>query len=212
VRQRVAGVPSAKSTSRPAPETTASIAVRTHEEAVGCLDSHHRNPVPLLGSSEDGLHLQPPNRLDLEMRVWPTVVSAPRPRSELSPGMGNRQLSDEDVPMTTTRGTTNGNARGSAESRRRRREWLVKTYRANVDLRPGWSTEGPIYVEIPLGTGLPACRCFRCGFLLTVNTVTVDRIVAGCHGGTYRRNNIRPACLKCNSETGGALRAGKKAA
>jgi hypothetical protein len=36
-------------------------------------------------------------------------------------------------------------------------------------------------------------------------TITVDRIVPGRDGGTYRRNNIRPACGPCNSETGGAL-------
>jgi hypothetical protein len=42
--------------------------------------------------------------------------------------------------------------------------------------------------------------------LLTVDTVTVDRIIPGCKGGTYRRNNIRPACAKCNSTTGGGLR------
>lgn len=53
---------------------------------------------------------------------------------------------------------------------------------------------------------VPACRCYRCGDLLTADTVTVDRIIPGCKGGTYRRNNIRPACGSCNSETGGSLR------
>lgn len=89
----------------------------------------------------------------------------------------------------TTRGTTNGNRRGSSEDRRRRREWLVQTYRADAS---------------PFGQ--PACRCYRCGTLLTVDTVTVDRIIPGCRGGTYRRNNIRPACGACNSETGGYTR------
>lgn len=55
-----------------------------------------------------------------------------------------------------------------------------------------------------------ACRCYRCGTLLTVDTVTVDRIKPGCKGGTYRRDNIRPACGPCNSETGGGLRANPK--
>ena len=87
------------------------------------------------------------------------------------------------------RGTTNGNARGSAEDRRRWREWLVATYAADVQLG-----------------GLAACRCYRCGRLLTVLDVTVDRIVPGCQGGTYRRTNIRPACAHCNSATGGATR------
>lgn len=99
----------------------------------------------------------------------------------------------------TRRGTTNRNARGSTRDRRARREWLVATFRASRDLtKSGYSTS--------VGQGTPACRCYRCGELLTVDTVTVDRIVPGCHGGTYRRNNIRPACGQCNSETGAPLR------
>lgn len=107
--------------------------------------------------------------------------------------------------MTVTRGTTNGNARGSAETRRRRREWLVETWRADVD-KPLWFGTTPGYGNVPLGEGIPACRCYRCGVLLTVDTVTVDRIVPGCKGGTYRRDNIRPACGSCNSITGGSVR------
>lgn len=108
------------------------------------------------------------------------------------------------------RGTTNGNARGSTEDRRRRREWLVETYRANQDLRIEQVLIGGKPFDHPTGVwpglGDPACRCYRCGVLLTVDTVTVDRIVPGCQGGTYRRNNIRPACGPCNSETGGRTR------
>lgn len=80
----------------------------------------------------------------------------------------------------TKRGSSNGNARGSSEQRRRRREWLVSTYRANVDLTlgdDGW------LIEEELGQGIPCCRCYRCGDLLTVDTVTVDRIIPGCRGG-----------------------------
>jgi hypothetical protein len=114
--------------------------------------------------------------------------------------------------LATRRGTSNSNDRGSTEDRRRRREWLVETYRANVDglaspdgsvvlgpapIADGWITEGLRVV--------PVCRCYRCGVLLSVDTVTVDRIVPGCRGGTYRRNNIRPACGPCNSETGARL-------
>lgn len=124
----------------------------------------------------------------------------------------------------TTRGTSNSNQRGNNETRRKRREWLVETYRANVDVEPlprlyslsraQWEQDtGLIPTEVDLGEGEPACRCYRCGKLLTVETVTVDRIVPGCkktkmfpNGGTYVRWNIRPACLKCNSETGGGLR------
>lgn len=126
------------------------------------------------------------------------------------------------------RGTTNQNARGNTEDRRRRREWLVETYRADKDVVRIWDVENGADPEGPptwtnstyhpaaglvalqerwgrVAIALPACRCYRCGCLLTVDSVTVDRIIPGCKGGTYRRNNIRPACGTCNSETGGAL-------
>jgi hypothetical protein len=90
----------------------------------------------------------------------------------------------------SARGTTNRNDRGSAASRRARREWLIATYAADV---PGH------------------CRCYRCGKLLDLLIVTVDRIIPGCLGGTYRRNNIRPACMTCNSVTGTQLREELKA-
>lgn len=96
-----------------------------------------------------------------------------------------------------TRGTTNRNERGSSYSRRTRKAWLIETYRANQD--------AGILGACNLGWGEPACRCYRCGELLTIDTVTVDRIIPACLGGTYRRNNIRPACGPCNSETGGKL-------
>jgi hypothetical protein len=99
--------------------------------------------------------------------------------------------------MVTQRGTSNTNARGSVEDRRKRREWLIATFRANVDVAS---------TLLGFVTWHPACRCYRCGVLLTVDTVTVDRIIPGCHGGTYRRNNIRPACGTCNSETGATMR------
>jgi hypothetical protein len=109
------------------------------------------------------------------------------------------------------RGTTNGNARGGSGERRRRREWLVVTYRADTDVMPievMVADIGPltVLVPVPLGLGELACRCYRCGALLTVVTVSADRIVPGCQGGSYRRDNIRPACELCNSITGGAVR------
>lgn len=110
--------------------------------------------------------------------------------------------------MTTRRGTTNRNDRGSAETRRRRRAWLVATYRADVDVFEFVIDGSPMQrrsLTVPLGSGEAACRCYRCGVLLTVVTVTVDRIKPGIEGGTYRRNNIRPACGGCNSETGSLL-------
>lgn len=99
----------------------------------------------------------------------------------------------------TRRGTSNSNQRGSTRDRAARRKWLVTTFRANVDTH--WS----LGCEVTIGTGIPVCRCYRCGVLLTVGMVTVDRIVPGRDGGTYRRNNIRPSCASCNSKTGGAL-------
>lgn len=101
------------------------------------------------------------------------------------------------------RGTTNGNVRGSTYDRRQRRAWLMVTYASDV---PGF------------------VRCYRCGTLLYNEdappnegwdetawimagyaTLTIDRVIPGILGGTYRRNNIRPACGSCNSETGANL-------
>ena len=110
--------------------------------------------------------------------------------------------------MTVTRGTSNTNQRGSAEDRRRRRVWLIQTWPADI---PGFA------------------RCFRCGRLVynpddaeepaiwatrlalegtgsEPRPLSVDRIVPGCQGGTYRRGNIRPCCELCNSTLGGATR------
>lgn len=89
--------------------------------------------------------------------------------------------------MRQRRGTTNRNARGNSTDRARRRLYLLQAFESN---------QGP-------GT----CRCYRCGRVLDDATVTVDRITPGCRGGRYVRSNIRPACERCNSETGGATRA-----
>lgn len=85
----------------------------------------------------------------------------------------------------TRRGTSNANARGSSYDRRARRAWLLETN--DEDLGP------------------TLCRCYRCRVVLDDDTITVDRIRPGCEGGKYVRGNIRPACGRCNSETGGAL-------
>lgn len=127
-------------------------------------------------------------------------------------------LSEPEKPKAR-RGTTNRNARGSNEDRRRRREWLVQTYRADRDILRVAYADGRVELDyfvvnaerlmefdlVVLAEPVPTCRCYRCGDPLTVDTVTVDRIIPGCKGGTYRRSNIRPACGSCNSETGGAL-------
>ncbi|WP_414637551.1 HNH endonuclease [Amycolatopsis sp.] len=89
--------------------------------------------------------------------------------------------------VTAKRGTSNRNARGSSTDRRRRRAWLL----------------------VRFGDGRKA-PCYRCGRLLTERTITVDRVTPGAEGGTYRRDNIRPACGRCNSETGGQLGAARR--
>lgn len=75
----------------------------------------------------------------------------------------------------------------------------METFRANFDVSKRMPEHATTF-------GTAACRCYRCGKLLTESTVTVDRIVPACRGGTYRRGNIRPACAKCNSETGATTR------
>lgn len=93
--------------------------------------------------------------------------------------------------------------RGNNRDRARRREWLVNTWRADVD---AITTPAGDVIEAPPGyIGEPACRCYRCGVLLTINTVTADRITPGAHGGRYVRGNIRPACTLCQCITGGEL-------
>ena len=122
--------------------------------------------------------------------------------------------------MTCTRGTDHSNERGSAEARRKRVAWLIEAFASNV---------------------LGYARCYRCGVLLydrnnppenlyerespwmegvtytetfdgeRCKPLTVDRIIPGCDGGTYKRTNIRPACEKCNChEVGSRLRSTKK--
>lgn len=109
--------------------------------------------------------------------------------------------------MTVRRGTSNSAVRGNSTDRRRRREWLVATFRADVDAIV-W-IDGTLR-EAPLGAGIPVCRCYRCEKLLTVGTVSPDRIIPGVHGGRYIRSNLRPACNKCQEQTGGLLGAEQK--
>lgn len=91
----------------------------------------------------------------------------------------------------TPRGTTNTNVRGSAASRRARRLWLLTVF----------------------GDGVTA-RCMlggpHCLGRVDITTLTVDRIVPGRDGGTYRRGNIVPACGPCNYGEGGQVGAARK--
>lgn len=109
------------------------------------------------------------------------------------------------------RSSSNKNESGSAEDRRRRKLWLLDTFRADTDAWVFRFTDGSCLVVEPstwpsetllepyvLEKDVKACRCYRCGDLLIFETLTVDRIVPGRKGGTYRRNNIRPACGPCN--------------
>jgi len=138
------------------------------------------------------------------------------------------------------RGTSNADVRGNTKDRKRRREWIVATYPADVSvLEVTWlndasdryyPTDRTMEAAWLAGLAeddaavtveqLPTTRCYRCGTLLTVDTVTCDRILPGAEGGTYGtplrdqrdgRTNVRPACGDCNSETGGALGAARKA-
>ena len=81
------------------------------------------------------------------------------------------------------RGTTNRNQRGGTDARRARKLHLLDTF----------------------GDGYTA-PCTFCGLELDYGTITADRILPGCQGGTYQRKNLRPACLRCNSLDGNAIR------
>ena len=136
------------------------------------------------------------------------------------------------------RGASNTNDRGNTDARRARKAWMIETYRADRDLitkkpKDPWpidlgtlggdygqytyliSTDA-IVVDVPLGKGQPACRCYRCGTLLTIDTVTVDKIFTKPEGGNYntpgqdrrdRKTNIRPSCNDCQIKTGAPLAA-----
>lgn len=85
------------------------------------------------------------------------------------------------------RGTSNTNVRGSAAARRARRAWLLRTFDPEL---------GPDVARCAL-----ACHP-DCHGTVTNETMQVDRITSGLHGGTYRRDNIRPACPACNHHRG----------
>lgn len=73
--------------------------------------------------------------------------------------------------------------------RRRRKAWLLEQF--------GDGSSAPCTMELHH----PDCP----GTLTLVN-VSVDRYpLAGIDGGTYRRDNIRPVFMLCNSAGGGRL-------
>ena len=71
--------------------------------------------------------------------------------------------------------------KGSSYSRRARKQWMLSP-------EAGFG-----------GNGETVPCAFHPDELLTYSTVTADRIIPGEHGGTYRRSNLRPACLSGNS-------------
>lgn len=65
-----------------------------------------------------------------------------------------------------------GEKRGNSRDRRNRKMWLLLYF----------------------GDG-KTCECVHCGIGLDYSTIEADRIVPG---GSYRHENIQPACRRCN--------------
>lgn len=82
--------------------------------------------------------------------------------------------------MTNSREPCSG--RGNAETRRRRKRWLLAEF----------------------GDGVTVA-CSHCPAVLTFETLTVDRVTPGVDGGRYERANIRPSCLPCAGRQGARL-------
>ena len=120
-----------------------------------------------------------------------------------------------------SRSTSNKYDAGGPAVRLKRKHRVIERYRADVDAltvlfpsglvlnyAPEHLDRAMALAEVDLATivmAVDACRCYRCGELLTVETVTIDRIVPGCEGGSYEDDNVRPCCGLCNSRTGGRL-------
>lgn len=80
-----------------------------------------------------------------------------------------------------------GEKRGNSRDRKRRRAWLLATF--DQDLGPDLAR---CWLDLS-----PACQV-----TVTAATLTVDRINPD---GTYRRDNIQPACRPCQITQGGVL-------
>lgn len=77
-----------------------------------------------------------------------------------------------------------GDKRGSAATRRARKNWLLG---ALEDRSLGFAPFG--------GNGITVKCALGCGTDLTFATLEADRIIPG---GSYRRENVQPACRPCN--------------
>jgi hypothetical protein len=124
-------------------------------------------------------------------------ISTAAPRTGRSKGVRRVFATDDGRDWWTKgyrarRGCTNGNQRGNSADRRRRRQWLLDIY--------GDGTTAPCWLAVP---GI-------CAGPVTAETISVERVQPGHAGGTYRRDNIRPACAPCQSHQGGAIIAAKK--
>lgn len=84
----------------------------------------------------------------------------------------------------SARGTSNTNSRGNTKQRAARKQQVLEEH----------------------GDGTFAECSFGCGTVLDWFTVTLDRIFPGVFGGTYDPCNLKPACIRCNSLAGSALR------
>jgi hypothetical protein len=78
----------------------------------------------------------------------------------------------ESIPGKPVCRRAGGDKRGSAAQRRARKQYLLDRF----------------------GNG-EVCRCIYCNCELTFATVEADRILPG---GSYRRENVIPACRECN--------------
>jgi hypothetical protein len=84
-----------------------------------------------------------------------------------------------------TRTRAGGEKRGNSYDRAARRRWLLSPA-AGHDYGHGWiAFDGN-------GTKVP---CIHCEAMLDDSTVEADRIIPG---GSYRRDNVQPACRQCN--------------
>jgi len=73
-------------------------------------------------------------------------------------------------------GRAGGDLRGNSAARRARKGYLLTKF----------------------GNGVLVSCIYGCGRVLDSATVEADRIIPGSEGGSYRRDNVIPACRACN--------------
>lgn len=87
------------------------------------------------------------------------------------------------------RKSTNANGdggKGNSRDKRARRNYLLSE-------KAGWGGNGE---TVPCASERHHADCEG---LVTYATMNVDRIVPGCLGGRYTRDNIRPTSFACNN-------------